>query len=110
MPSNPDKVYRKNGWKGYVDWLGTGLAETRSPANKQVYWPFKKAHAAASIIGLSGTPLVYHAMPCTLSCTLPCTLTRRLIIWHTRRLPRPRARRAHPGISYRDMYASKPSC
>jgi hypothetical protein len=24
IPSNPDKTYKQNGWKGYGDWLGTG--------------------------------------------------------------------------------------
>jgi hypothetical protein len=24
IPSNPDKTYKQEGWKGFGDWLGTG--------------------------------------------------------------------------------------
>jgi len=39
IPSNPDAVYKNQGWINYGDWLGTGWIHPR----ERVYWSFEKA-------------------------------------------------------------------
>ena len=41
IPTNPNKAYAKNGWKGMGDWLGTGTIAPRDI----VYKPFEEARA-----------------------------------------------------------------
>jgi hypothetical protein len=43
IPSDPKKIYEKEGWKSYGDWLGTG----RIANKKRIYRPFQKARAYA---------------------------------------------------------------
>jgi hypothetical protein len=41
IPTNPNKAYEEEGWKGMGDWLGTGTIAT----HLRVYLPFEKARA-----------------------------------------------------------------
>jgi hypothetical protein len=41
IPSNPNKSYAKEGWRGIGDWLGTGTVAT----SRRQYRPFKQARA-----------------------------------------------------------------
>jgi superfamily II DNA or RNA helicase len=51
IPRRPDKVYRRSGWLGAGDWLGTGV-----PTPSARKWrPFPKARAYARKLGLSRT-------------------------------------------------------
>jgi superfamily II DNA or RNA helicase len=50
IPSQPDVVYRGDGWNGYGDWLGTGKMNV-----KQVAWrPFQEAREFVRGLGLNG--------------------------------------------------------
>ncbi|MDC0324369.1 hypothetical protein OAM21_04160, partial [Verrucomicrobia bacterium] len=48
IPTNPNRVYEKNGWKGYGDWLGT----YRIAAKLKKYRPFKEAREFARSLNL----------------------------------------------------------
>ena len=39
MPSQPDRIYKHNGWQGYGHWLGTGTVASKD----QHFLPFKEA-------------------------------------------------------------------
>ncbi len=41
IPTCPDQTYKRRGWEGMGDWLGTG---TMAPGSRK-YWRFKKARA-----------------------------------------------------------------
>jgi 3-mercaptopyruvate sulfurtransferase SseA len=41
IPANPPRVYAKDGWSGWGDWLGTGRRRGSG------WWPFKEARAFA---------------------------------------------------------------
>lgn len=41
IPYKPEEVYRKQGWKGYGDWLGTG----RIASQKREFLPYEEARA-----------------------------------------------------------------
>jgi hypothetical protein len=48
IPGNPQNTYAKKGWKGFGDWLGTGVIATR----EMVYRPFGKARAFVHSLNL----------------------------------------------------------
>ncbi len=48
IPSNPQTVYKDEGWKGWGDWLGTGAIASQSIA----YLPFEEARAFARTLVL----------------------------------------------------------
>lgn len=48
IPANPAGTYRKKGWKGYGDWLGTG---TIAP-QQRTFMAFKRARRIARQLGL----------------------------------------------------------
>ena len=50
IPTEPRSVYKKEGWKGFGDWLGTG----RIACKNMVYRPFQKARAYARNLKLNG--------------------------------------------------------
>jgi hypothetical protein len=49
VPFNPDQVYKKKGWQGWGDWLGTFAI---APYNR-VYPPFEEAHRFARSLKLT---------------------------------------------------------
>ncbi len=48
VPSAPWFVYRGKGWRGWGDWLGTGIIATKN----RKYWPFRRARAFVRTLGL----------------------------------------------------------
>jgi hypothetical protein len=48
IPSNPNRTYATNGWKGMGDWLGTGII----PTKLRVYLPFEEARAFVHSLNL----------------------------------------------------------
>lgn len=48
IPADPRRVYRKRGWRGMGDWLGTGTIATYD----RRYRPFREARAYARSLGL----------------------------------------------------------
>jgi len=48
IPASPRKVYSKNGWNGFGDWLGTGTIASRDI----IYRPFEEARALVRKLGL----------------------------------------------------------
>jgi hypothetical protein len=48
LPATPERVYRKLGWKGMGDWLGTGFVAT----SRRKYRTFQSARAFARSLGL----------------------------------------------------------
>jgi len=46
IPTNPQNIYRNDGWKGFGDWLGTGYV------HKREYRPFKQAREFVRDLGL----------------------------------------------------------
>ena len=50
IPANPDAVYKRDGWIGMGDWLGTG---TVAPRHRQ-YRPFEKARQFVRSLELKG--------------------------------------------------------
>jgi len=48
IPSNPHVVYKKQGWKGYGNWLGTETIATRN----RKYRPFEEAREFVHGLGL----------------------------------------------------------
>jgi superfamily II DNA or RNA helicase len=70
IPSNPVSVYRKEGWSGWGDWLGTG---TVAPRLKQ-YRPFKKAREFVRTLKLkTGSEWVAFAKSDELPDDIPLT-------------------------------------
>jgi superfamily II DNA or RNA helicase len=51
IPSNPDVVYRNEGWTGWGDWLGTGTVATRF----RNYRKFRKTRTFARGLGLKSS-------------------------------------------------------
>ena len=51
IPSNPQLVYKDNGWIGWGDWLGTGTIASF----ERTYRPFTEARAWVHGLGLSGS-------------------------------------------------------
>ncbi len=56
IPGNPHSVYRKLGWKGIGDWLGTGAVAARD----REYRPFPKARAFARRLKLTSSSAWYR--------------------------------------------------
>ena len=48
IPSNPDKIYKHDGWQGYGHWLGTGNVATKDTQ----FLPFKQALVYARFLDL----------------------------------------------------------
>jgi superfamily II DNA or RNA helicase len=51
LPTAPEQIYEKSGWKGYGDWLGTGYIGTGS----RQYRHFWEARKYARSLGLNGS-------------------------------------------------------
>ena len=51
IPSNPEKIYKHDGWQGYGHWLGTGNVPG---SNSQTFLPFKEALVYARYLKLKG--------------------------------------------------------
>ena len=51
MPSNPDRVYKHDGWQGWGHWLGTGNVGVQKD---QQFLPFEKALLHARSLKLKG--------------------------------------------------------
>lgn len=51
IPANPERIYQKNGWRGYGDWLGTDAIAT----NLRDYLPFEEARAFVHSLNLIKT-------------------------------------------------------
>jgi len=49
IPANPARTYKAKGWKGFGDWLGTGVIANQD----RVYLPFKEARNYARSLGLN---------------------------------------------------------
>lgn len=50
IPANPRDVYKKQGWVGWGDWLGTGFIANQN----RIYRPFEEAHTFARSLQLKG--------------------------------------------------------
>ena len=48
IPSAPERTYKRSGWKGYGDWLGTGTIQT----SQRQYKEFTEARAYVRSLGL----------------------------------------------------------
>ncbi|MDH3203553.1 MAG: hypothetical protein OEL81_02600 [Nitrosopumilus sp.] len=48
IPSNPESVYKTKGWKGFGDWLGTGIG------SKLSFLPFEESRKYVHTLQLSG--------------------------------------------------------
>ena len=53
VPSNPQKIYKHDGWQGWGHWLGTGNTCTKQ------FLPFEEALAVARSLGLANTKAWY---------------------------------------------------
>ena len=51
IPSNPGIIYKNDGWKGVIDWLGN---EDRVSSNKKEWKPFEEAREFVRSLNLRG--------------------------------------------------------
>ena len=51
IPSNPGIIYKNDGWKGVIDWLGN---EDRVSSNKKEWRPFDEAREFVRSLNLRG--------------------------------------------------------